>query len=84
VQICAVIGSPESSAAPALSCRIPSHASVGKCPRENVQGECPFPGAVSVLRCTGVVDRNRRRSTSCITPTTVECVVAGCTQFITY
>jgi len=44
--------------------------------RENVQGQCPFPGA-----CTGVVNRSRRRSTSCITLTTVERVVDECTNF---
>jgi len=41
---------------------------------------------MSVRRCTGVVNSNRRWSTSCrpITLTTVERVVAECTQFITH
>jgi len=34
------------------------------------EGKCPFSGgAMSVSRCTGVVNRNHRRSTSCITLT---------------
>ena len=35
-------------------------------------------------RCIGVVNTNRRRSTSCITLTTVERVVDDCTKFITH
>jgi len=57
----------------------------GKC----LRGKCPggvsvSRGSMSVPRCTGVVSSNRRRSTSCITRTTVERVVDECTQFITH
>jgi len=67
------------------SCCIQSHASIremseGKCP-----GGMPVPrGSMSVRRCTGVAGSNRRRSTSCITLTTVERVVAECTKSITH
>ena len=51
----------------------------------NVQGEMSISsGSLSVPRCIGVVNRNRRRSTSCITLTTAERVVAECTKFITH
>jgi len=59
-------------------CRIPSNASVREMSEgKNVKGEMFVP------RCTGVVNRNRRRSTSCITLTTVERVMTECTKFIT-
>jgi len=70
------------------SCRISSHASVGKMSegemsrggnyaRGNVRSKA---GAMSVPRCIGVVSRNCRRSTSCIILTMVERVVAECTR----
>jgi len=56
-----------------------------KCLRVDVQRKCPFTReAMSVPQCIGVVNRNRRRSTSCITLTTVARVVDDCTKFMYY
>jgi len=71
-----VIGSSASSAALALLV-------ISRRTRVSMKMSIPRE-AVSVPRCIGVVNRNRRRSTSCIAPTTVERVVAECTKFITH
>ena len=41
-------------------------------------------GSMSIPRYTGAVNRNRRRSTSCVTLTTVEPVVDECTLHKVY
>jgi len=68
------------------SCLIPSHASVGEMYEGKMsRGKCPFPErSMSVPLCIGVINRSPRRSTSCITLTTVERVVDECTEFITH
>ena len=73
-------GSPTFSAALALL--VVSRPVAREC-RGNVRAG-NVQGAMSVSRCIVVVNKSRRRSTSCITPSIVERVVAGCTKFITH